>query len=258
MNLELHFVDHHYGFQIVFAPVSARCRRAGVCEMFTETKFAKKKFIPGQPRVNNERKRWVKKESAAILSKNLIARDKTKDALFEERANRLQIVNQEREQRLGKWLHKTKTSPFAVDLVAEDERIYEENQIRMREEEERRRNVDMRRSKAKNDIILKALSEFSDLEALRREKRAIMEEEQRLRALLSLEKVTIDGKSDRLAAERAQRQRADAKNTHRRMVYKDSLDTVVMEESVALRKKHDLPAEGSLAEFRVPVKAYDK
>ena len=39
-------------------------------------------------------------------------------------------------------------------------------------------------------ILRQALSEFSDLEALRKEKRAIMEEEQRLRALLSLEKVT--------------------------------------------------------------------
>ena len=90
-----------------------------------------------------------------------------------------------------------------MDLVAEDERIYEENQIRLREQRETERKVEKRRNKAKNDIILKALSEFSDLDALRREKRAIMEEEQRLRALLSLEKVTVDGKSDRLAAIRA-------------------------------------------------------
>jgi hypothetical protein len=224
--------------------------------MFAETKYAKKTFIPGQPRVSGERKRWVKKESAAILQKNLVVRDKTKDKLFEERANRLEIVNKEREERLNKWMHKTRTSPFAVDLVAEDERIYEENQIRQREEAEHTKNVTDRRNKAKNDIILKALSEFSDLEALRREKRAIMEEEQRLRALLTLEKVTVDGKSDRLAAERAQRQRAAAKNMHRRLIYKDSLDQVVKEESVALRKKHDLPAEESRGDFAVPILHY--
>lgn len=40
-----------------------------------------------------------------------------------------------------------------------------------------------RKDKAKNDIILRALSEFSDLEALRAEKRAIMEEEQRYAAI---------------------------------------------------------------------------
>jgi hypothetical protein len=51
--------------------------------------------------------------------------------------------------------------------------------------------MEARKQKAKNEIILKALSEFSDLEALRKEKRAIMDEEQRLKALLSLEKVSF-------------------------------------------------------------------
>lgn len=221
--------------------------------MFSETKYAKKPFIPGQPRVSGERKKWVKKESANILLNNLRAREQTKISLFKERAQRLEIVNKEREQRLGKWLTKTKTSPFAVDLVAEDERIYEENQIRMREEAERRANVEARKSKAKNDIILKALSEFSDLESLRREKRAIMEEEQRLRALLALEKTTVDNKSDRLAAERAQRQRGAARAIHRRDLYKDSLDQIVKEESQALRAKHGLPSEDSKQDFRVPM-----
>ena len=111
--------------------------------MFTETKYAKKPFIPGQPRVTGERKKWVKKESANILKNNLLAREKTKEEMFKERAVRLEIINKEREQRLGKWLTKTKTSPFAVDLVAEDERIYEENQIRMREEKEREEILDI-------------------------------------------------------------------------------------------------------------------
>ena len=110
--------------------------------------------------------------------------------------------------------------------------------------------MEQRRSKAKNDIILKTLR-FSDLDALRREKRAIIEEEQRLRALLSLEKVTVDGKSDRLAAVRATRQRAEAKAQHRRDLYKASLDVVTAEESIALRKKHDLPLDGSSSEFRL-------
>jgi len=219
--------------------------------MFTDTKFAKKATIPGAPRVSPERKVWVKKESATILAKNLIARDKTKEQMFEERARQLEVKTIEREKRMQKWIRKTKTSPFAVDLVAEDERIYEENQIRLREERERAEQIEARRNKAKNDIILKALSEFSDLEALRREKRAIMEEEQRLRALLALEKVTVNVKGERLAAERAQRQRAAAKGMYRREIYKDSLDEVMNEEDVALRKKHALPDKGSVTDFRI-------
>ena len=219
--------------------------------MFADIKYGKKDFIPGAPRVSPERRLWVKRESAQILQRNLYARDKTKRNVEEERQKRLGVLNKERKQRMDKWQNKTKTSPFAVDLVAEDERIHEENQIRLREQKETERKVELRRSKAKNDIILKALSEFSDLEALRKEKRAIMEEEQRLRALLSLEKVTVDGKSDRLAANRAARQRAEAKAQYRRDMYKQSLDFVTSEESIALRKKHNLPLDGSTTEFRV-------
>lgn len=219
--------------------------------MFADIKYAKKNLPPGAPRVSPDRKVWVKRESASLFARNLLERDKTKEKMFSERSEQLALKTIEREKRQEKWLKKTKTSPFAVDLVAEDERIYEENQIRMKEEADRRRRVEDRRAKAKNDLILKALSEFSDLEALRREKRAIMEEEQRLRALLSLEKVTQNQKGERLAAERAQRQRAAAKNTHRRLVYKDSLDSVMEEEELHLRRRHNLPDKESITDFRI-------
>eukprot|EP00607_Mallomonas_marina_P001447 CAMPEP_0182427000 /NCGR_PEP_ID=MMETSP1167-20130531/13517_1 /TAXON_ID=2988 /ORGANISM="Mallomonas Sp, Strain CCMP3275" /LENGTH=144 /DNA_ID=CAMNT_0024608805 /DNA_START=308 /DNA_END=742 /DNA_ORIENTATION=- len=132
----------------------------------------------------------------------------------------------------------TANSPFAVDLVAEDERIQEENRIRLMEEEEKIRRMNAQKEKAKNDIILKALSESADLEALRREKRAILEEEQRLKALLALEKTMNSAKSERMIVEKAQRQRMKAKSTHRRLLYKDSLDEVIQEENMALKIKH--------------------
>ena len=44
----------------------------------------------------------------------------------------------------------------------------------------------------------------------------------------------------RLAAERAQRQRRAAKGVYRRQEYRDSLDQVVREEGVALRRKNNL------------------
>ena len=90
---------------------------------------------------------------------------------------------------MKKWQEKTKNSPFAVNLVAEDERIFEETSIREKEENARKLAAQSARETAKNEILLKALSEFSELEALRREKRAILDEEQRLKALLALEKV---------------------------------------------------------------------
>jgi hypothetical protein len=53
--------------------------------------------------------------------------------------------------------------------------------------------------------------------------------------------VTQNNKADRLVAERAQRQRHEAKLEHRRKVYRDSLDQIVEEERIALMKKHGLP-----------------
>ena len=139
-----------------------------------------------------------------------------------------------------KWNKRLTNSPFNVDLVAEDERIYEENRIRSEEQSRLRKEVYERKEKAKNDIVLKALAEFSDLEALRSEKRAINEEEQRLKALLTLEKANANAKADRLAAERAERQRAQAKLQFRRDNYKDSLHIIMDEEAMALKKKHGL------------------
>mmetsp|Transcript_4898 Transcript_4898/g.9207 ORF Transcript_4898/g.9207 Transcript_4898/m.9207 type:complete len:82 (+) Transcript_4898:626-871(+) len=52
--------------------------------------------------------------------------------------------------------------------------------------------------------------------------------------------VLMVGHDIRLAAERAQRQRRAAKGVYRRQEYRDSLDEVIKEESVALRKKNKL------------------
>ena len=142
--------------------------------------------------ISPEKREWIRNESEAILTKNLMLREKTKQDMFEKRLQHEKLLQTSREERDRRWRNKTKHSPFAVNLVAEDERITEENTIRLNEESDRRMKMEARKQKAKNEIILKALSEFSDLEALRKEKRAIMDEEQRLKALLSLEKVWFD------------------------------------------------------------------
>lgn len=85
------------------------------------------------------------------------------------------------------------------------------------------------------------MSEFSDLEALRREKRAILEEEHRLRALLALEKTNSVRKADRDAAKRALQRRHAAKAEHRREVFRNQLEEAILEENAAYRRKHNLP-----------------
>jgi hypothetical protein len=55
----------------------------------------------------------------------------------------------------------------------------------------------------------------------------------------------------RLAAERAQRERQQAKYVHRRQEYQDSLDTVINNEQEALRKKHGLVGKPEREPFRL-------
>lgn len=211
--------------------------------MFEESKYGKSgKTL--HDRVSPERKAWVRKESAMILARSMMLREEAKQNMFEERAIRDERLIRNRMKIADKWNKRLTNSPFNVDLVAEDERIFEENRIRAEEEAKLKKEVYQRKEKAKNDIVLKALAEFSDLEALRREKRAIIEEEQRLKALLTLEKANQNAKADRIAAERAERQRAQAKLTYRREQYRASLSEIVKEEGKALKKKHGLENGG--------------
>lgn len=113
---------------------------------------------------------------------------------------------------------KSKRSPFLVDLVAESERIDEERSI------ERKRQVSIqRKEQAKNKIILRALQEPNELDELRKEKRKILEEEKRLKALIELEKTNGHRKNDRKAAEIAEKRRQAAKLEKRRSANKEEI-----------------------------------
>ena len=73
----------------------------------------------------------------------------------EEQKEKEKKAQQVKTKRAQKWKKITTKSPFGVDLVAEDERIQEENRIRLAEDESRRKMAESRREKAKSEIILK-------------------------------------------------------------------------------------------------------
>ncbi|POM62049.1 hypothetical protein PHPALM_28839 [Phytophthora palmivora] len=155
-------------------------------------------------------------DSAAIQSKKYMERDQVKLALEqEERQRRLNKIRARR-QHLQKWTQKTAKSPFHVNLVADNERLDEEHRLRMMERARRARELERRAKEAKSEVILKALTETSDLELLRREKRAIIDEEKRLKALLDLEKTNSHRKMDLLAARNAEKRRRQEKEEYRR------------------------------------------
>ncbi|KAL4111127.1 hypothetical protein PRIC1_002808 [Phytophthora ramorum] len=156
-------------------------------------------------------------DSAAIQSKKYMERDQVRLALEqEERSRRLNKIRARR-QHLEKWTQKTSRSPFHVNLVADNERLDEEHRMRMMERTRRQRELERRAKEAKSEVILKALTETSDLELLRREKRAIIDEEKRLKALLDLEKTNSHRKMDLLAARNAEKRRRQEKEEYRRL-----------------------------------------
>lgn len=93
-----------------------------------------------------------------------------------------------KKESVAKAKHKTERSPFLVDLVAENERIEEESRVRKCEEVRRTKQLQTRKEKVKAQIIYQAVTEPNDVEALRKEKKMIAEEEKRLKALKDLQK----------------------------------------------------------------------
>ncbi|KAF0695780.1 Aste57867_13431 [Aphanomyces stellatus] len=167
--------------------------------------------------------RMSRAESAEIFSKKYAQRSQVKEEmLMDEKTKRIQ-KEKRRQANIVKWQSKTTKSPFKVNLVADNERLDEENRVRLMEESRRLRDLERKTKQVKNDIILKALQETSDLEALRREKRVIMEEEKRLKALLDLEKTNSHRKMDMLAAQNAEKRRKQEKIEYRMKVRKDQL-----------------------------------
>jgi hypothetical protein len=95
----------------------------------------------------------------------------------------------------------------------------EELRLQALEESRRQKLLERRKDQVKAELILKALAEENDLDALRAEKRAILQEEARIKALLELEKAKLHRKADMYAAIRAERQRHRAKKEYRRDKY---------------------------------------
>ncbi|KAF4323144.1 hypothetical protein BBO99_00002682 [Phytophthora kernoviae] len=179
-------------------------------------------------------------ESAAIQSKKYMDRDQVKLALEqEERSRRLNKIRARR-QHLDKWNQKLAKSPFHVNLVAENERLDEEHRLRMMERARRSRELDRRAKEAKSEVILKALTETPDLELLRREKRAIIDEEKRLKALLDLEKTNSHRKMDLLAARNAEKRRRQEKDEYRRRLRQQELQERDQTYKQLLKEKHAL------------------
>lgn len=186
------------------------------------------------------------------MSKKFIQRDRIKQKMKEEEERAKQLKKMGKNRNQSKWNQKMQSSPFGVNLVADSERLEEEYSIRIDDEARRRKQVEQRSRAAQSEVLLRALQEESDLEALRREKRAIMEEERRLKALLDLEKTNSHAKADRMAALRAEKLRHATKADYRRQQNMAAIADLREREKSLLVMKHDISEPTPTGTFGFP------
>merc|ERR1719382_631558 len=113
--------------------------------------------------------------------------DAVKNDNRKERQVHLEKLTASQRYRDERWSRKMQRSPFAVDLVAENQRIDEENRVRDHVEQRRQRLLQKQNRDAHNSIFKRITAENDELEGLRREKRLLLENERQLKALRDVE-----------------------------------------------------------------------
>jgi hypothetical protein len=153
----------------------------------------------------------AREESTRIMSFRFAQRDAVKDDLqrsADSYRRELLASKLEREQR---WVRKTTKSPFAVDLVAEDQRIEEENRVREDIATRKGKLLAARHNEAHNAIFKRAVAESDELEILRKEKRVLLQNEKQLKAMRDVERTNA-----RTAQIQAQKERMEEDRQDRR------------------------------------------
>merc|ERR550537_183164 len=130
----------------------------------------------------------AREESTRIMSFRFAQRDAVKEDIVrsaEVYRRDCVLAKREREQR---WARKLNKSPFCVDLVAEDQRIDEENRVREKILQRKAKLLAGRHNEAHNAIFKRAVVESDELEVLRREKRILLQNEKQLKAMRDVER----------------------------------------------------------------------
>lgn len=130
----------------------------------------------------------AREESAKIFSIRFAERDAVKTDMRRDRQQLLEKLQTSKIERNERWTRKLQRSPFAVDLVAENQRIDEEARVRDHVEQRRQRLMARRNREAHNAIFKRATAETDELNQLRAEKRMLLENERQLKALRDVEK----------------------------------------------------------------------
>jgi len=130
----------------------------------------------------------AREQSAKIMSIKFAERDALKNDMRRQRELYQEKLSTSQRDRAERWSRRMQRSPFAVDLLAENQRIDEENRVQRTVEQRRQRAIALQKKEAHNSIFKRATAESDELEKLRAEKRTLLENERQLKALKDVEK----------------------------------------------------------------------
>merc|ERR1719345_608836 len=103
------------------------------------------------------------------MSVRFAQRDAVKNEMRREKLQLHQQMTSSQCERDERWTRKLQRSPFAVDLVAENQRIDEENRVRDHVEQRKQKLMKARSREAHNAIFKRAVAESDELDLLRTE-----------------------------------------------------------------------------------------
>lgn len=130
----------------------------------------------------------AREESTKIMSLRCAQRNSVRDEMMREKRVFEELVSRTRRDRHERWTNKTQRSPFNVDLLAQHQRLDEESRVREQLESRKARLASRRDREAHNAIFKRAIQSSDELDLLRKEKRLLLENEKRLKAMRDLEK----------------------------------------------------------------------
>ncbi|KAJ9453125.1 hypothetical protein DIPPA_19305 [Diplonema papillatum] len=141
-------------------------------------------------RITRAQKRVVNAVQTSKINGQRVNERRYLKAQYEfEREKKLAEKTIYHKEKTHEWQLRLQNSPFLVDLAGDAERVEEDMYIREMEERRRQRRADLRKKKIKNEIIIKALSEVPVLEQARKQKKQLLEQEKRERALKDIQRV---------------------------------------------------------------------
>uniref|UniRef100_A0A7R9ZUT9 Uncharacterized protein n=1 Tax=Pyrodinium bahamense TaxID=73915 RepID=A0A7R9ZUT9_9DINO len=108
------------------------------------------------------------------------------------------------QERVDRWTRKTQANPLNADLWAEDQKIFELNRARDKQERQQRKREEKLRREAHESIYARAMADVDELAILRNEKRMLVQNEKELKAMRDVERT--NGRASKVLQQRKARE----------------------------------------------------